>query len=149
LPGALAAVDPPVSLPTATPAEESALDRAALGLSPGRHVLSPLRAALARYPLCDVHDLRRHATGTPVEVVGQVISRQRPGTARGVMFLGLSDETGLMNVVVAPDVYARDRDVARGEALLWVTGVVERRAGVPSVRAHRLRPLVDLISGPR
>ncbi len=149
LPGALAAADPPVTLPTATTAEESALDRAALGLSPGWHVLSPLRAALARYPLCHAHDLRRHATGTPVEVVGQVISRQRPGTAQGVMFLGLSDETGLMNVVVAPEVYARDRDVARGEALLWVTGVVERRAGVPSVRAHSLRPLTDLISGPR
>lgn len=146
LPGALAAVDPPVTLPTATSAEESALDRAALGLPPGRHVLSPLRAALARYPLCHAHDLRRHATGTPVEIVGQVISRQRPGTARGVLFLGLSDETGLMNVVVAPEVYARDRDAARGEALLWVTGVVERRAGVPSVRAQRVRSLTDLIS---
>jgi error-prone DNA polymerase len=74
-----------------------------------------------------------------------VIARQQPPTARGVLFLGLSDETGLLNVVVPPPVYQRDRAVVRGKALLWVTGVLERRGGGPTVRVTQLRPLTAIL----
>jgi len=147
LPRLREAVDPPVTLPRATEGEDLALEQAALGLTPGRHVLAPLRADLARRPLRRSRDLAGLPVGTRVEVVGQVISRQRPPTARGVFFLGLSDEWGLLNVVVPPEVYARDRRVARGEVLVWVAGTVERRAGVATVRAERLRPLTAILVG--
>jgi len=75
-----------------------------------------------------------------VEVAGQTISRQRPGTAQGVVFLTLSDETGLINAVVLPPVYARDRAAIRGEALLWIGGVVERRDGAVTLRVLWARP---------
>jgi len=147
LPRLREAVDPPVALPRATEREDLALEQAALGLTPGRHVLAPLRADLAHRPLRRSGDLAGLPAGTRVEVVGQVISRQRPPTARGVFFLGLSDEWGLLNVVVPSEVYERDRRVARGEALVWVMGTVERRAGVATVRAERLRPLTAMFVG--
>jgi error-prone DNA polymerase len=145
LPALLAAADPPVRLPAPTPVEDLALDRAALGLAPGRHVLTYLRPDLRHRPLRRADELAALPTATVVEVVGQVIARQRPPTARGVLFLGLSDETGLLNVVVPPSVYQRDRAVVRGEALLWVTGVLERRGGGPTVRATQLRPLAAIL----
>jgi len=147
LPRLREAVDPPVALPRATEREDLALEQAALGLTPGRHVLAPLRADLAQRPLRRSGDLAGLPAGTRVEVVGQVISRQRPPTARGVFFLGLSDEWGLLNVVVPPEVYARDRRAARGEALVWVMGTVERRAGAVTVRAEHLRSLTAMFVG--
>jgi error-prone DNA polymerase len=165
LPALLAAADSPVRLPVPAPLEKLALDRAALGLAPGRHVLTYLRPDLRHRPLRRAEELAALPTATVVEVVGQVIARQQPPTAKGVLFLGLSDETGLLNVVVPPSVYQRDRTVVRGEALLWVTGVLERwgaaqggersaaqrsraaaagRGGGPTVRATQLRPLAAI-----
>jgi error-prone DNA polymerase len=145
LPALLAAVDPPVQLPAPTPIEDMALGRAALELAPGRHVLTSLR----HRPLRRADELAVLPTAAVVEVVGQVIARQQPPTAKGVLFLGLSDETGLLNVVLPPRVYQRDRTVARSEALLWVTGVLERRGGGPTVRATQLRPLAAILLMPR
>jgi len=145
LPDLLAAANPPARLPSPTPAEELALDRRALGFSPGRHALSVVRPDLAHRALHIAADLPTVLTGAAVEIVGQVVSRQRPGTARGHVFLALSDEGGLINVAVPPAVYARDRRAVRGEALVWVRGVVERRDGVVSVRATRVRPLVEAL----
>ncbi len=61
-----------------------------------------------------------------------------------MVFLGLSDETGVLNVVVAPHVYQRDRAAIGNDALVWVTGVLERRQGVVSLRAKRIQPLTAL-----
>jgi len=149
LPGVTAGVDPPVALPALSEMEEIVLDADALGLSAGRHVLAPLRPALAHRPaLRTSADLGRLPAGQAVEVAGLVAARQRPGTAHGVVFLSLSDEEGLIDVVVAPDIYQRDRAIVRGEALLWVEGILERRHGVPTVRARRLRPLADVVPAP-
>lgn len=147
LPNVRTLVDPPVALPVLTPLEEMALDRAALGLSPGRHALAALRPDLAHRPLCRSHELAALPLGRRVELVGQVLSRQRPPTAHGVTFLGVSDETGMVNVVVLPDVHTHDRAVVRGETLIWVDGIVERRGGTVSVRARRIYPLSDLLVG--
>jgi len=141
LPRILATVDPPAALPSATAAEEQALDRRALGFSPGRHALFPLRGELARRSMRGMADLMAWPRGTRIDIAGQVVARQRPGTAKGVVFLTLSDEDGLTNVVVPPSVYERDRAAVRDTSLAWVRGVVERRDGVVSVRAERVWPL--------
>jgi len=148
LPGALAAADPPVSLPPLTPTDERSLDRRALGFSPGQHALSLARPDLAHRRLRRSSELARLSAGTPVEVAGQVVTRERPGTARGVTFLCLSDEEGLINAVVPPAVYTRDRRAIRGEALLWVRGVVERRDTdrAVAIRVTAIRPLAQLLA---
>jgi error-prone DNA polymerase len=134
-----------VQLPAASALEEIALDRVALGLSLGGHVLTPLRAELARRRLPLLADLATLPTGLVVDLVGQSISWQRPATAHGVVFLSLSDETGLATVVVLPPIYARDRAVLRGETLLWITGVLERKGAALVVRAKHVRTLDDLL----
>ncbi len=146
LPEILVAVDPPVALPSATAAEEQALDRRALGFSPRQHALSSLRAKLTRRSIRGTADLRAWPRGATIDIAGQVVSRQRPGTAKGVMFLTLSDEDGLTTIVVPPTVYERDRAAVRSAALVWVRGVVERRDGVVSVRAERVRLLADALT---
>jgi len=103
--------------------------------------------ALAHHALYRMTDLAAVRHGAMVEVAGQIISKQRPGTAHGVVFLTLSDEMGLLNAVVLPPVYARDRAVIRRKALLWIGGVVERRDGAVTVRVVWARPLSVALSG--
>ena len=78
--------------------------------------------------------------GARVRVGGVVAVRQRPGTAKGVLFLTLEDETGVVNIVVMPDVYQRDRQILRLSPLLAIEGEVERADGITHVRARRVRP---------
>src|SRR3978361_85289 len=73
-------------------------------------------------------ELGRRWHGTPVKVGGLVVARQRPGTAKGVVFMLLEDETGTINLIVPPDVYERDRTVVRAEPLVFAQGVMERHA---------------------
>jgi len=146
LPGLRAVVDHPVILPPVTADDELRLDLGALGLAPGRHILEALRPALAHRALRRATDLAAVRPGTLVEVAGQAISKQRPGTAHGVVFLTLSDETGLINAVVLPPIYARDRTAIRGETLLWIGGVVERRDGAVTLRVVWARPLAMALS---
>ena len=147
LPGLRAVVDRPVTLPPVTADDELRLDLRALGLTPGRHILEALRPALAHHVLRRATDLAAVRPGTMVEVAGQTISKQRPGTAHGVVFLTLSDETGLLNAVVLPPVYARDLTAIRGETLLWIGGLVERRDGAVTLRVVWARPLAMALSG--
>ena len=76
-----------------------------------------------------------------VEVAGLVIVRQRPETARGIVFVSLEDETGIANLVVMPDVYERCRPVVRGSPFLVARGRVERNGQVVNVRVDGLAPL--------
>ena len=85
-------------------------------------------------------DLRAVADGTRVRVAGVVTHRQRPPTARGVTFVNLEDETGLVNVVVSPGCWARYSDVVTASALV-VRGRVEAVEGVVNVVAERIEPL--------
>lgn len=149
LPALVAAVDPPVALATLTTEEERTLDYRALGLAPGRHVLAGLRSQLAPWVPWELADVSGLPRGMVVDLAGQSICLQRPPTAKGVVFLALSDESGLLNVVVPPAIYQRDRATIRGEALLWVRGVVERRGKATTVRAVTVRPLAAGIMNPR
>jgi error-prone DNA polymerase len=76
-----------------------------------------------------------------VEVGGVVTHRQQPETASGVIFLNLEDETGLVNVIVMPDVWKRFRKVARTSPALRIRGLLERHQGVINLLAHRIEAL--------
>jgi error-prone DNA polymerase len=77
--------------------------------------------------------------GARVQVAGSVIVRQRPGTAKGFVFLSLEDETGIANVIVTPPIFARYRLALVAEPYLLVDGIAQRQDGVISVRAIRAR----------
>jgi error-prone DNA polymerase len=85
--------------------------------------------------------LRTLPDRTVVEVGGIVTHRQQPETAKGVVFLNLEDETGLVNVICTADVWKRFRTVARGSPALVVRGMLERRYDVVNLVARRIEPL--------
>jgi error-prone DNA polymerase len=80
-------------------------------------------------------DLRQAPDGRRVRVAGMVITRQRPGTAKGFVFLTLEDETGVANVIVRPALFDRERAVIVRQPFLLVDGVLQNQEGVQSVRA--------------
>ena len=90
-------------------------------------------------------DLGCGQNGSRVRVAGSVIVRQRPGTAKGFVFLSLEDETGIANVIVTPTLFARHRWILVAEPFLLVEGILQMQDGVISVRAHRARPLGRLV----
>ena len=113
-------------------------DLAGTGLTVGSHPVSLFRGALRERGILRAVDLPRLADGERVRVAGGVICRQRPGTASGFLFLTLEDETGLVNVIVRPDLFHRERAVLVGEAFLEVDGVLQATDGL-SVRAFAVR----------
>jgi error-prone DNA polymerase len=100
-----------------------------------------LRAELAHEGVLRASDLRRARDGGWVKIAGLVIVRQRPGTAKGVCFITLEDETGTANAVVVPDMFQRYRAVIHTAALLLIEGPLQRVDDVIHVRARRLRAL--------
>ncbi len=131
---------PPPLLPM-TPSEALVADYEGTGLTLGPHPMVFHRARLRHLGVARAADLREMRHGAPVRVAGAVVVRQRPGTAKGFVFLNLEDESGLVNVVVPPPLFQRCRLTLVGEPFLWVEGVLEHREGVISVRAGRLHPL--------
>ena len=85
--------------------------------------------------------LEAGADGTRVRVAGSVIVRQRPGTAKGFVFLSLEDETGIANVIVTPALFARHRWVLVAEPFLLIEGILQVQDDVVSVRAQRVHAL--------
>jgi error-prone DNA polymerase len=118
--------------------ERIASDLAGTGLTLGPHPVSFFREGLRERGVARAADLPRLADGARVRVAGGVICRQRPGTASGFLFLTLEDETGLVNVIVRPDLFHREREVLVGEAFLEVDGVLQAKDGL-SVRAFAAR----------
>ncbi len=135
--------DAPLDLPPLPPftaEEEVRLDYGVLGCAPGgRHLMDFYREQMDRWQVIPARDLDRVPHGERTRVAGVVTVRQRPGTAKGVMFLTLEDETGIVNVVVMPDLYQRERQTLRLASLLAVAGTVERVDGVTHVRASSVR----------
>ena len=99
-----------------------------------------LRSMLDSAGVLPAEGLKACRTGTEVRVAGMAICRQRPGTAKGVTFVTLEDETGFSNFVVMPDVRERFRDMLRAPLLL-LEGVVENEHGVVNVLARRAERL--------
>jgi error-prone DNA polymerase len=119
-----------------TEAERLVADYAGTGLTVGRHPMALKRDTLAMQGVMRAIDLHRARQGRRVRVAGMVITRQRPGTAKGFVFLTLEDETGIANIIVRPDLFARDRLVIVEEPFLLIDGVLQNQDGVTSVRAE-------------
>jgi error-prone DNA polymerase len=139
VPGPLADSEAPCPLKPMTEAERLVADYAGMGLSTGRHPMALKRDELAMRGILRACDLRTARQGRRVRVAGMVITRQRPGTAKGFVFLTLEDETGIANIIVRPDLFARDRLVVVEEPFLIVDGVLQHQDGVISVRAEQIQ----------
>ncbi len=126
-------------LPDMTLAERLGSDLRGTGLTAGPHPLALFRETLRARGVRRAVDLPGLPDGSFVRVAGSVICRQRPGTAKGFMFLTLEDETGLVNVIVRPDLFARDHAVLVSPNVLEIDGVIQSQEGI-SVRALRARP---------
>jgi error-prone DNA polymerase len=121
--------------------ERLAADYAGTGVTLGPHPMALRRRMLARGGVVRASDLRQCRDGELVHVAGSVIVRQRPGTAKGFVFLSLEDETGIANVIVTPGLFARQRLVLVTAPLLLVHGLLQSQDGVVSVRAQRVEPI--------
>jgi len=135
------AVDDVCPLKPMTEAERLVADYAGTGLTIGRHPMALRRDELAMRGVLRASDLRAARQGRRVRVAGMVITRQRPGTAKGFVFLTLEDETGIANIIVRPDLFARDRLVVIQEPFLIVEGVLQNQDGVTSIRAEHVQGL--------
>jgi error-prone DNA polymerase len=120
-------------------------DYAASGVTIGEHALAILRERLTIPLLATSAQLSRLPSGCSVAVAGLVIARQRPGTAKGTMFLLFEDELGTINLIVPRAVYERHRQLARAEPLLLARGRLERSEGVINVLVRELIALEDVL----
>jgi error-prone DNA polymerase len=125
------------TLPAPTEGQDLVADYASLGLTLGRHPLTLIRHHLdVRYATAGA--LRTMTHNQPARCAGLVTCRQRPGTASGVVFLTLEDETGLANVIVHPKLAERQREELLGARLLGVLGILQREGEVVHLVARRL-----------
>ncbi|MGI9148377.1 MAG: DNA polymerase III subunit alpha [Chloroflexota bacterium] len=132
-----------VRLKDMTDWERMVADYGLLGLSPSYHPLALLRRDLPSDVL-DAEQVRASHDGVRVRAAGMVVCRQRPGTAKGFVFLLLEDETGLVNVVVRPDLYEAQRSTIRGEPYLCIEGTVQLHSGTLNLIASKVTPLAQI-----
>jgi error-prone DNA polymerase len=126
-------------LPAMDDDERLRADYAGMGLTIGPHPMALRREELALRGVWRATDLPNARDGRLVRVAGMVITRQRPGTAKGFVFLTLEDETGIANVIVRPDLFDRERMTVIRQPFLLVEGILQHQDGVLSVRAERLQ----------
>jgi error-prone DNA polymerase len=120
--------------------DEAIADYRSIGMTLGEHPMAMLRDGLGR-ELLRSSDLARVEHGATVEVAGMVVARQRPETARGVVFMLLEDERGTVNLIVPPPVYERRRAEVRTSPLIRARGRLERREGTTNVVVDEVREL--------
>jgi error-prone DNA polymerase len=111
------------------------------GMTVGPHPLRYHREDLRRQGVVTAMELRRLRDGTPVRVAGSVIARQRPGTAKGFVFLSLEDETGISNAILTPQIFREHHVVVVHQQFLLLEGVLQNQENVISVKVQRLQPL--------
>ena len=136
-----------LELPFPTEGEDVVEDYRSTGLTLRRHPLALLRARLTARRLTDSATWRAAAgDGDPVRLAGLVTMRQRPGSAKGTMFVTLEDEHGTVDVILWPDVVERYRSEAIGARLLAVSGTTQRAHGKSALLARRLGDLSGMLS---
>jgi len=108
------------------------------GMSTGPHPMAYCREALAKQQVKRACDLSRLPDGQYTRVAGCVIARQRPGTAKGFVFLSVEDETGIANVIVSPDLYEKHRLLINRERFLSIEGILQNQDNVISIKAARV-----------
>lgn len=146
LPG-LTLADAP-ALPGMTEFELAAADLTATGVTPGQYPVAALRADLQERGVVPAAELKTVPDGTRVEVAGVVTHRQRPGTAGGVTFLGMEDETGLVNVLCTPGLWNRFRPVAVNSRAMVVRGIAQTASGAVTIVADRLVDMSEALGQP-
>jgi error-prone DNA polymerase len=124
--------------------ERMVADFAGTGLTIGPHPMSFHRAGLALRGVLRAVDLPKHRPGRRVRVAGCVITRQRPGTAKGFVFLTLEDETGISNIIIRPAVYDDQRLAIIESSFVIVEGLLQHQDGVVAVQAERVHPLAGV-----
>ncbi len=129
------------ALPGMSALELAAADVWATGVSPDSYPTQFLRKDLDALGVIPADQLGSVPDGSRVLVAGAVTHRQRPATARGVTFVNIEDETGMVNVLCTPGVWARYRRVAQGAAALLIRGQVQNASGAVTVVADRIGPL--------
>ncbi len=138
----LPATDAP-ALPEITESERLGDAYAVIGLDARRQVVTLFRPALDRLGAVTNASLSERRSGR-VRIGGLVVTRQHPMTAKGTVFLALEDETGMVNVTLWPDIWARLRSVVRRHALLLVDGQLQREGEVVNVIAREIRSLPEV-----
>jgi error-prone DNA polymerase len=114
-------------------------DYAAMNLTTGPHPMKLLRPRLP--DIWRATDLASARHGSTVQIAGNVICRQRPGTAKGFVFISLEDETGVSNAIVTPDLFERMRLLITEEPFLVIEGTVQNSENVVLIKAQEIRPL--------
>ena len=123
-----------------TPEERLVADFHGTGLTVGPHPMAYRRADLRRARVLSAKELAQVPNGSYVRTAGCVIARQRPGTAKGFVFLSLEDETGIGNAIISPDILEKNRIVILSEKFLLLEGVLQNQEGVISVRVPAAMP---------
>jgi error-prone DNA polymerase len=115
-------------------------DYETMNLTTGPH---PMKLLREKFPnIWRAIDLFQARHGSTIQIAGNVICRQRPGTAKGFVFISLEDETGVSNAIVDPDLFERFRLVITEEAFLLIKGQVQNSDGVVLIKAQDIKPLV-------
>jgi len=138
---AMSVDEPEPAFAPLAPVEETAFDLWGTGLTTGVQPIAHFRTELARWDAIPAGRLETMPNHLVCRVGGMVITRQRPGTAKGFVFLTLEDETGLINVIVNPAVYERNRRTIRSSPALVIEGTLQREQGTIDILAKKFWPL--------
>ena len=138
------AADSSSPLPEMSRGEETLADYMSMELTTGPHLVEHLRGELDRNGIVSALDLKRVPAGRRVQTAGAIIVRQRPGTAKGFVFLTLEDETGLSQAIVSPTLFAEYRSMILGSPGLVVEGIMQSADGQCTVKAEKFWPLHGL-----
>ncbi len=122
--------------------ERIVADYRGTGLTTGPHPMFYRRAEMREQNIKSAAELREMANGNKATVAGSVITRQRPGTAKGLIFLTLEDESGNSNIIVMPDVYEKYRRAVLEPTFVRVSGTVQNQDGIVHLRAEHIAPLL-------
>ncbi|MGZ8831022.1 MAG: helix-hairpin-helix domain-containing protein, partial [Thermoanaerobaculia bacterium] len=131
-------------LPEMSRVQDTMADYHSMEMTTGPHLVEHFRAELKKQNIVSAEDLKRIPTGRRVTTAGAVIVRQRPGTAKGFVFLTLEDETGLSQAIVSPALFSEERSTILGHSGLIVEGILQNTEGQCSVKAERFWPLQGL-----
>ena len=135
--------EPEPSSPLAQMSTEERLvaDYAGTGVTVGKHPMAFHRESLRRMGISSAIELAALHNGRPTRIAGAVIARQRPGTAKGFVFLSIEDETGIANAILAPNVYEEFKQSVVYEKFLLIEGELQNQENVIAVKARSVRPL--------
>ena len=123
------------------PEERLLADFRGTGMTIGLHPMAYKRPQLRKEGVRSAADLHRLRNGSTVRIAGAVIARQRPGTAKGFVFLSLEDETGITNAIITPQLFEEDYATVVQQQFLLIDGKLQNQEGVVSVKAEHVRPL--------